>query len=313
MKHLTAKLLAIAVAAIAAVSPALAHGFKVGDIEIGHPYARAMLPGAKVGGDYLTLTNEGAADDRLVSASSDRAGSVQLHEMKIDGGIMVMRELQGGIAVPKGATVELKPGSYHVMFMNVAQPFKEGETIKATLTFEKAGSVNVEFAVGPAAGGAPEMKHGDHANHGDHAALPTAPQSADPQVAIPVKMKAIFETADKPLAVSPVVVQGDWAIAGWTQEGRGGRALLKKKSDGWSIHLCSGDGLKQADALKTMGLSPADATALASKLAEAEANIDAKTLALFASFEGTVMVEGADNHGGHDAHNGHGAHKDHGK
>ncbi len=72
--------------------------------------------------------------------------------MKIDGGIMVMRELQGGIPVPKGATVKLKPGSYHVMFMNVAQPFKEGETIKATLTFEKAGSVNVEFAVGPAAG-----------------------------------------------------------------------------------------------------------------------------------------------------------------
>lgn len=310
MKYLKVKLMVIAVAAIAAVSPALAHDFKVDDIEIDHPYARAMIPGAKVGGGYMTLTNEGSADDRLVSASSERAGSVQLHEMKIDGGVMIMREVQGGIAVPKGATVELKPGSYHVMFMNVAQPFKEGETIKATLTFEKAGPVNVEFAVGPAGGGAPEMKHDDHANHGDHADLSMEPQSKDPELAIPAKMKVIFETADKPLTVAPVVVQGDWAIAGWTQEGRGGRALLKKKGDGWSIHLCSGDGLKQADALKTMGLSAADATALATKLAKAEANVDAKTLALFASFEGTVIVEGADDHGGHDAH---GAHTDHGK
>nr|WP_234624826.1 copper uptake system-associated protein [Agrobacterium vitis] len=133
------------------------------------------------------------------------------------------------------------------------------------------------------------------------------PQSADPQEAIPAKLKAAFATADKPLSVAPVVVQEDWAIAGWTQEGRGGRALLKKKGDVWSIHLCSGDGLKQATALKEMGLSDNDASALSAKLAEAEAHVDAKTLALFASFEGTVMVEGAEDHGGHDVH------KDHGK
>ncbi|MDO1582575.1 copper chaperone PCu(A)C [Rhizobium oryzicola] len=172
MKIHTLKQLGLALATIIAVSPALAHGFKVGDIEIGHPYTRAMLPGAKVGGGYLKLTNEGATDDRLVSATSDRAASVQLHEMKIDGGIMIMRELQGGIPVPKRATVELKPGSYHVMFMNVAQPFKEGEIIKATLTFEKAGPVNVEFAVGPAAGDASSMKQDggmdDHSGHHGH-------------------------------------------------------------------------------------------------------------------------------------------------
>lgn len=175
MKHFKTKLMAIAIAAIAAASPALAHGFKVGDIEIGHPYARAMLPGAKVGGGYLTVTNDGSTDDRLVSVSCERAATVQLHEMKIDDGVMIMRELHDGVPVPKGATVELKPGSYHVMFMNVAQPFKEGEIIKATLTFEKAGSVNVEFAVGPAAGNAAGMTddargddHSSHHNHMDH-------------------------------------------------------------------------------------------------------------------------------------------------
>ncbi|NVP56884.1 copper chaperone PCu(A)C [Mycoplana rhizolycopersici] len=143
-----------------------AHGFEVGNLKIGHPYARAMLPGAKVGGGYLKITSNGSAD-RLLNAKADRAASVQLHEMKMDGGIMVMRELKDGIAVPANATVELKPGGYHLMFMNVSQPFEEGEMIKATLTFEKAGTVEVEFVVGPAAGGAPDMKHDDHAAHAE--------------------------------------------------------------------------------------------------------------------------------------------------
>ena len=157
--------LAAVLLTLVGVTSAFAHGFQIGDLKIGHPYSRAMLPGAKVGGGYLKITNAGA-DDRLVSASSDRAASVQIHEMKMDGGIMEMRELKDGLAVPANSTVELKPGSFHLMFMNVAQPFKEGEMVKAKLVFEKAGSVDVEFAVGPANG---EAKN-DHAGHGagDH-------------------------------------------------------------------------------------------------------------------------------------------------
>jgi copper(I)-binding protein len=191
MKSLATRIAAIAIATLTFISPALAHQFKVGDIEIGHPYARAMLPGAKVGGGYVKLTNEGSVDDRLVSATSDRAGSIQLHEMKIDGGVMIMRELEGGIAIPKGETVELKPGGYHVMFMNVKQPFKEGETVKATLIFEKAGSVEVEFSVGSPAGGEPEMKHDDHAKHGDHAAM-HRPRPARPSEASRLVSKMAF-------------------------------------------------------------------------------------------------------------------------
>lgn len=145
--------------ALLSFGPAQAHGFKVGDIEIGHPYSRAMLPVAKVGGGYMKLTNNGA-DDRLVSATSERAGSVEFHEMKMDGGIMQMRELQNGVTLPAGKTVELKPNGYHVMFMNVTQPFKEGEMIKATLVFEKAGPVEVEFSVGPVAGD--KNAHAEH-------------------------------------------------------------------------------------------------------------------------------------------------------
>jgi periplasmic copper chaperone A len=159
MKNRILRLLALAIAASVFAFAGQAHEFKVGDIEIGHPYARAMLPGAKVGGGYLKLTNSGPTDDRLVSAASDRAGSVELHEMKIDNGVMIMRPLANGIAVASGASVELKPGSYHVMFMDVTQPFKEGEMVKAQLQFEKAGPVEVEFVVGPAAGN-PHQEHG---------------------------------------------------------------------------------------------------------------------------------------------------------
>ena len=159
--------LVVCIVALLAPGAVLAHGVKAGEIDIGHPYARAMLPGAKVGGGYLKLTNHGGPD-RLVSISSDRAASVQIHEMKMDGGIMEMRELKGGIAIPADGTVEFKPGGYHLMFMKVVQPFKEGEMVKATLTFEKAGSVDVEFEVGPPAG-APNPQHHDHASGGQPA------------------------------------------------------------------------------------------------------------------------------------------------
>lgn len=143
---------------------ATAHGFKAGDIEIGHPHARAMVPGAKVGGGYMKITNNGSTDDKLVSVTSDRAASAEVHLMSVDGGVMTMRPVSGGLVVPAGKTVELKPGGYHIMFMSVTQPFKAGEMIKATLTFEKAGAVDVEFSVGNAggSGGAGDHSTMDH-------------------------------------------------------------------------------------------------------------------------------------------------------
>src|SRR4029079_4930066 len=117
---------------------ATANDVKVGAIDIGHPRTRAMVPGAKVGGGYLNLTNTGAADDRLVSITSDRSAKTEVHQMSVNNGVMTMRPVAGGLGIPAGQTVELKPGGFHIMFMDVAQPFKQGETIKATLTFEKA-------------------------------------------------------------------------------------------------------------------------------------------------------------------------------
>ncbi|WHO72713.1 copper uptake system-associated protein [Rhizobium sp. BT03] len=128
----------------------------------------------------------------------------------------------------------------------------------------------------------------------------------DPQQAIPARLKLMFETADKPLDLTPVVaVQADWAIVGWRQDGRGGRALMKKAHHGWNIYLCSGDSLKDAGTLEKIGLSANDAAALAAKLRDAEANIDSSTLALLSSFEGTVMLMNEasnDAGGGHEGH-----------
>ncbi len=155
--------IAVTMAVMAGPTFAAAQEFKAGEIEVDHLYSRAMLPVAKVGGGYLTITNHGG-DDRLVSAKSDRAGSVQVHEMKMNDGIMVMRELKDGLDVPANSTVEMKPGGYHMMFMNVTQPFKEGEKVKATLVFEKAGPVDVEFDVGPVAG--PKQEGTMHMEHG---------------------------------------------------------------------------------------------------------------------------------------------------
>lgn len=126
---------------------------EVGDLELDGAYARAMLPGQPVGGGFVTIKNNGSEDDRLVSASSPAAGAVELHEMAMEGEVMKMRKLEDGIPVPAGETVELKAGGLHLMFMQVATPFAEGDTVPVTLTFEKAGQVEVTLPVGSAAPG----------------------------------------------------------------------------------------------------------------------------------------------------------------
>lgn len=135
---------------------AIAHEFKIGALELEHPWARATAPGAPVAGGYLTITNEGAEPDRLVGGSAEIAGHVEIHEMAVKDGVMTMKELTDGLEIPAGGSVTLKPGSYHVMFMDLKRQLKEGETFPGTLTFAKAGTVDVEFAVGSLGAKEPE-------------------------------------------------------------------------------------------------------------------------------------------------------------
>jgi hypothetical protein len=129
------------------VSSALAQEYKAGPIRIDAPWMRATPTGAQVAGGYMKIRNTGKEADRLIGGSSPVAGKFEVHEMSMVGDVMKMRELPDGLEVKSGKSVELKPGSYHVMLMDLKQPLKEGDTVKGTLVFEKAGTVNVEFTV----------------------------------------------------------------------------------------------------------------------------------------------------------------------
>jgi copper(I)-binding protein len=126
---------------------AFAHSYKLGALEIGHPWARATPPTAPTGGGYLTIKNTGTTPDRLVQVRSPAAASAQVHEMKMEGNVMRMRELAGGLEIAPGATVALAPGGMHLMLMGLKAPFKQGEKVPLTLVFEKAGSIDVELVI----------------------------------------------------------------------------------------------------------------------------------------------------------------------
>jgi len=137
-----------------AAAPAAAHEYTAGGIRIGHPWARATVPGQPSGGGFLKLTNTGG-DDKLLAIRADVSATVELHTMQMDGDVMRMRQVDG-IPVPAGQTVELQPGGYHIMFMHLKAPLQQGSRFPATLVFEKAGEVKVDFkveAAGARAGG----------------------------------------------------------------------------------------------------------------------------------------------------------------
>lgn len=158
--NLFARFLAALVAVALSATLALAHGYKLGNLEIKHPWAKATVEGQPVAGGFVKITNTGTEVDRLVKISADVSGMIQLHEMKVEDGVMKMSEIPGGIEIAPGQTVELKPGGLHVMFMGIKAPLKEGEKFKAVLTFEKAGTIEVEFKIEAAKKGA--MDHMQH-------------------------------------------------------------------------------------------------------------------------------------------------------
>jgi copper(I)-binding protein len=139
--------LALAVLIAVLALPAFALDYKLGAIEIGHPWSRATPPTAEAGGGFLAITNTGTTPDRLIAVKSPAADKVEIHEMKMDGNIMRMREVEKGIEIPPGATVELKPGGFHVMFMGLRAPFAKDAKVPLTLVFEKAGSIDVDLMV----------------------------------------------------------------------------------------------------------------------------------------------------------------------
>ncbi len=138
-------------------SIANAEEIKIGDLTIEHPAIRATVPNAKVAGGFMIIKNTGKTAERLVGGTATFAGKVEIHEMAVDDGIMKMRKLGEGLEIPAGGSVQLKPGSFHIMFMKLKEQMKAGEKRKAIVEFKNAGKVEVEFDVETIAA---TMKHG---------------------------------------------------------------------------------------------------------------------------------------------------------
>jgi copper(I)-binding protein len=146
------------------VPVAFATDYHVGPLDIAAPWSRATPKGASVAAGYMTIKNTGTAPDRLIGGSSDAAAKFEVHEMSMDNGVMKMRPIQGGLEIKSGETVELKPQGLHIMFVGLKKQLKPGDRIKATLDFEKAGKVDVDFDVsgkgGPPGHDTPAPKSG---------------------------------------------------------------------------------------------------------------------------------------------------------
>ena len=138
--------------------PAWAHDYQVGSLTINHPWSRATPPGTPTGGGFMTIHNAGEHSDRLIGAASPFTQSISIHQTTMEDGTMRMMPLHDGLEIPAGGSVELKPGSYHLMLMGMESPLVEGEKRMITLKFEQAGEVEVELQI-DAIGAMPEHDH----------------------------------------------------------------------------------------------------------------------------------------------------------
>lgn len=153
--------LAAGIAVVSLSTPVAAHELRVGDLLIEHPWTRAVGDRAPTAAGYMVIRNTATTPDRLIAAETPRASRVEIHEMSVTDGIMRMRPITGGIALPPGAEVRLAPGGQHLMLIGPQGGFAQGAHVPVTLVFERAGRVTVELAV-EAAGARGAGQHQGH-------------------------------------------------------------------------------------------------------------------------------------------------------
>lgn len=290
---------------LGSLSFAHAHSVTVGTMEIIHPAIPAPPAGAKSAAGYLEIVNAGDAADRLLGVETAIAKRAMLHATDHGAdGVARMIHLDA-IDIPAGGTVLLEPGGMHIMLMGLTGPLTEGDMIPATLVFERAGRVAIEFSVDAPAG--TDHSRMDHSAAG-HQTAPTGHGHADGPMSvaggtdadqIEAVLMAQFDSPEAPLTVSPITIQGPVAVAGWTQQGKGGRAFLRKDDMGWFVELCAGESLVQPATFVSMGLTRAGAESLAAAVNGAERSAGTDLIGRLNAFEGTVLVgrSAADGHG----------------
>ena len=144
------------VAALMLAAPASAHQTSLGDLDIVHANVPMPHAGAKSAAGYMVIVNHGTAADRLIGVTAGFAAESSVHESKTDADGVATMAAVPALDIPPGDSVVLEPGGYHIMFMGLTATLNEGEMLPATLMFQNAGAVAVEFMVDPpgAAGGA---------------------------------------------------------------------------------------------------------------------------------------------------------------
>ncbi len=156
---------------IAAATQALAHEETKGGVTVAHPWVRATPGGATIGVAYLEIKTADGIQDRLIGASSPVAARAEIHTHIKEGDVMRMRKVEAIALKPKSSAV-LKPSGDHVMLMDLKAPLKEGDLVKLTLVFEKAGAIEVEASVEPVGAmgphGMPAQPVDASADHGAH-------------------------------------------------------------------------------------------------------------------------------------------------
>ena len=143
--------------------PAFADEFRSGDITVSDPFARASAGPAKAGAAYLTISNSGTQVDRLMEAKTTVAKTAQVHATLLDNGVMKMRPVKA-VEVSPGEPTVLRPGELHIMLMGLQARLVEGQTFALTLTFEIAGTIEVDVPVLGAGAKEVRHKHGDGKN-----------------------------------------------------------------------------------------------------------------------------------------------------
>ncbi len=273
MKHLA---LALALLAL----PASAHEVTTDSLVIDHPYALETVATAMSGAGYMTITNTGSAPDRLLEVRADFP-RVTLHGTQADAqGVTRMIPVEG-IEIAPGETVTLAPGGMHVMFMGLdGDPFEEGERIPATLVFERAGEIEVEFWVEPREGGMT-----GHEGH-DHGSLEPA---VDPVQSAAVEA-ALRDVLGADTDLGPVAIAGNASVLSWRVAGVAGRAFLREEAGEWSVILLSGESLRFAATFRSLGLPPRRAIDLEQAVAATEAILTAEEGARYDGFTGTLFL-----------------------
>jgi periplasmic copper chaperone A len=117
------------------------------NIVVTQAWIRATPGGSRVAGGYLVIENKGPVMDKLLSASTEAARKIEIHEMAVTDGVMTMRPVEGGLPIQAGNTAKFAPGGLHLMIVGLSAPLLRGDKVPVRLKFEQAGDIAVSFDV----------------------------------------------------------------------------------------------------------------------------------------------------------------------